>query len=110
MIANNAAASLLFPFGARDENTLGGGIWRTPHLGQISALARMTLPHSLQYFSSGPFWTDSDMGTSRETTVFTGPENIESLPETFRFVKNDLGAHRFFLAQSVMHTIPCLIA
>jgi hypothetical protein len=30
----------------------GGGSWRTPHLGQISAFALMIAPHSEQNFSS----------------------------------------------------------
>ena len=58
--ANKAATSLLRRSCGKPValDTLGGGIWRTPHLGQISALSLITDPQSAQNFSSTALFGD----------------------------------------------------
>src|ERR1044072_6787791 len=61
MSASSPARSLLLPLGAMPAQAFGGGSWRTPHLGQISAFALMIAPHSEQNFSSAAFCCASVM-------------------------------------------------
>jgi hypothetical protein len=60
-MANNAAAILFLPPGVVTPITPGAGNCRTPHFGQISALALMTDPQSVQNFSLAALDTGIDI-------------------------------------------------
>src|ERR1043166_3583680 len=93
MSASSPARSLLLPLGAMPAQAFGGGNWRTPHLGQISAFALMIAPHSEQNFSSAAFCCASTMilryhlradAPNRQNRVFAGfPASLFFLPLTY---------------------------